>query len=162
MMLKKTDRQVYPNVYMPLSAIYNPYYTPEKADAMARMVLRAMPVLKRILGLETLNVKIRICPIKAKYTNGSYYWSTLTAWIDFRNSPRKVLEVLCHEMVHAQQYASGRLARSGVKHSLWDGQVFKSSPSTYAAYRALPWEAEAFERQAGLADLVEAEIGKVS
>lgn len=160
-MLKKTDRQVYPNVYMPLSAIYNPHYTPERADAIACMIVKAMPVLKRILGLQSFNVKVRVCPIKRKSVNGSYYYATQTAWVDFRRSPRKVLETLCHEMVHAQQYISGRLVRSNNKHSLWDGQMIKANPTSYAAYRALPWEAEAFERQAGLADLVEAEIGKV-
>lgn len=160
-MLKKTDRQVYPNVYMPLSAIYNPHYTPERADAIARMVQKALPVLKHILGLQSFNIKVRVCPIKRKNVNGIYYSTTSTAWVDFRRSPRGVLETLCHEMVHAQQYASGRLIRGSNSRSLWDGQMIKDNPISYTAYRALPWEAEAFERQAGLANLVEAEIGKV-
>lgn len=51
-MIKSTDRQVYPGVYMALSTIYNKHYKPEHSSAVAAMVDMAMPVLKRILSLE--------------------------------------------------------------------------------------------------------------
>jgi hypothetical protein len=156
--IKSTDRQVYPGVYMALSTIYNKHYKPEHSSAVASMVHKALPVLKCILGLAHVDINVRVCPIKDKYTNGRYYNGSRTVWIDARNSVDRSLAVLCHEMVHAQQYATGRLTSSG-NYSTWEGSIVaKTRPASYAAYRALPWEAEAFARQDKLAAIVAAEI----
>jgi 7-cyano-7-deazaguanine synthase in queuosine biosynthesis len=127
--IKSTDRQVYPRVYMALSTIYNKHYKPEHSSAVASMVHKALPVLKRILGLEHVDINVRVCPIKDKYTNGRYYNSTRTVWIDARNSVDRSLAVLCHEMVHAQQYATGRLTSSG-NYSTWQRLVRHRMPPT--------------------------------
>jgi len=65
-----------------------------------------------------------------------------------KNMPlRKVLETLCHEMVHVKQYARGELYESTVqgKHR-WQGTWLNKDPN----YWDQPWEIEAHGREAGL------------
>jgi len=65
-----------------------------------------------------------------------------------KNMPlRKVLETICHEMVHVKQYARGELYESTVqgKHR-WQGQWLNKDPN----YWDQPWEIEAHGREAGL------------
>lgn len=150
-----TDKTVAPWTTMSLSAIYT--HT-TRANAVAEMVVKALPVLKRMLNVPH-NVKVRIAPIKARNVNGRYYNSAKVAVIDCRLGARKALETLCHEMVHAEQYHTGRL--SGVGGNIWNGQLIRNRGTTYAAYRALPWEEEAFLRQAGLARQVLEELGEL-
>ena len=156
-MIKSTDRQVVPNVYMALSCIYNPKYNPEKALTVAGLVHQAMPVLYKILNVKP-GVKVRVGPIKSKTMNGRYYSHARTIDIDHRMPLDKIMQTLAHEMVHAEQYDQGRLAWNG-RVQFWHGTAHHSKATTYNAYRALPWEAEAFDRQAGLADQVWAELG---
>jgi len=62
-------------------------------------------------------------------------------------SLRKVLETVCHEMVHVKQYARGELyegARTS-KHR-WQGKWLDKDPD----YWDCPWEIEAAGREAGL------------
>jgi hypothetical protein len=68
------------------------------------------------------------------------------------------LEVLAHELVHAEQYMQGRLKKSWMKKKgwvhQWNGNVNTNRGSTYQAYRNQPWEMEAWSRQADLAEKV--------
>ena len=68
------------------------------------------------------------------------------------------LEVLAHELVHAEQYMQGRLKKSWMKKKgwvhQWNGHVNTNRGSTYQAYRNQPWEIEAWSRQAELAEKV--------
>lgn len=150
-----TDKTVAPWTTMSLSAIYT--HT-ARANAVAEMVVKALPVLKRMLNVPH-NVKVRIAPIKAKNVNGRYYNGAKVAVIDCRLGARKALETLCHEMIHAEQYHTGRL--SGVGGNIWNGQLITNRGTTYAAYRNLPWEEEAFARQADLARAVLEELGEI-
>lgn len=153
-----TDKNVAPWIVMSLSAIYTHGV---RAHAVAEMVTAALPVLKRMLNVPA-SVKVRIAPIKAKNVNGRYYNSHKTAVIDCRLGARKALEVLCHEMVHAEQYHTGRLVASPwSKGDLWNGQLITNRGTTYQAYRQLPWEEEAFLRQSGLARQVLEELGEI-
>lgn len=153
-----TDKTVAPWTTMSLSAIYS--HT-TRANAVAEMVVKALPVLKRMLNVPH-NVKVRIAPIKAKNVNGRYYNGAKVAVIDCRLGARKALETLCHEMVHAEQYHTGRLVASPwSKGDLWKGQLITNRGTTYAAYRNLPWEEEAFARQADLARAVLEELGEI-
>ena len=62
-------------------------------------------------------------------------------------SLRKVLETVCHEMVHVKQYARGELYESSriAKHR-WQGKWLHKDPD----YWDCPWEIEAAGREAGL------------
>lgn len=69
------------------------------------------------------------------------------------------ITVLAHEMVHAEQYHTGRLqdmwdSKTQSWLSVWEGNIIQDAqPDTnYEEYLKLPWEVEAFDRQG---DLVE-------
>ena len=58
-----------------------------------------------------------------------------------------VLRTLCHEMVHAQQFQTGRLKfKNG--YDIWEGNKWTESMSTartpHGVYRSAPWEVEAY------------------
>ena len=60
---------------------------------------------------------------------------------------RKVLETVCHEMVHAKQYARGELYESSrIGKMRWQGKYL----SNKVDYWDQPWEIEAAGREAGL------------
>lgn len=60
---------------------------------------------------------------------------------------RKLLETVCHEMVHVKQYARGELYESERQSKLrWQGQWVKKDID----YWDLPWEIEAHGRECGL------------
>jgi outer membrane protein assembly factor BamB len=148
--MASTDKQVAPHITMSLSAIY----THSKSSArIVEMVKIALPILRTLLHFDE-NVTIRVAPIKARNTNGRYYAGEKVAEIDCRLSVSKALEVLCHELVHAEQYYTGRLAWNG-RTQYWNGEASYNRGTTYNAYREQPWEQEAFDRQAKLAKKVQ-------
>lgn len=153
--IHSSDKRVCPGVWMSLSAIYQ---HDRQASAVADIVVKALPVLKRMMKIPA-DVTIRIAPIKARSTNGRYFSGERLAVIDCRLGWKKALEVLCHEMVHAEQYHTGRLANNGYAH-YWNGQLNTNRGTTYSAYRNQPWEEEAFGRQAALAAAVLEELGE--
>jgi len=60
---------------------------------------------------------------------------------------RKVLETVCHEMVHVKQYARGELYEgSRIPKHRWQGKWLDKDPD----YWDQPWEIEAAGREAGL------------
>ena len=60
---------------------------------------------------------------------------------------RKVLETVCHEMVHVKQYARGELYQgSRIAKHRWQGKWISNS----VEYWDQPWEIEAHGRETGL------------
>jgi hypothetical protein len=60
---------------------------------------------------------------------------------------RKLLETVCHEMVHVKQYARGELYEGQrVNKHRWQGKWIDKDPD----YWDQPWEIEAHGREAGL------------
>lgn len=59
------------------------------------------------------------------------------------------LAVLAHEMVHVQQYFSGRL-QDGETHCMWNGNKYDHFEADTEEYYFSPWEVEAFGLQVGL------------
>lgn len=157
--IHSTDKCIKPGIYMSLSAVYT---HKAKAVEVYHTVRRAMPVLKKIMNIDP-DVVIRIAPIKAKATNGRYWNGSKVAEIDCRLDWNKALEVLCHEMVHCEQYFTGRLQQvpssRGLVHK-WNGSVDFNKGSTYKAYRDQPWEQEAWSRQAQLCEQVMKALGE--
>ena len=152
-MIKDTDKMVTKGVYMSLSAIYSHTKT---AKVIALMVQRTLPEFRKQLDLPR-DVKFRIAPIKAKNTNGYYSVESKLATIDCRLGWAKALEVIAHELVHAEQYHTGKLKRTynqrkGWLHH-WYGTPGKKG-TTYQAYRDQPCEQEAWNRQLYLAETV--------
>lgn len=161
MSLYYTDRTVSPGVDMALSAIYNKKLA-DKAEVVRYVVEKAMPVLHKIMTIPSF-VRVRVAPIKARNINGRYINGENLCEIDCRLGWDQALETLCHEMVHAEQYFTGRLSSSFVRRKgyihTWNGSLDYNKGSTYRAYRQQPWEMEAFGRQKGLADRVNEILG---
>jgi hypothetical protein len=123
---------------------------------VALVVKRALPEFKNILKLPS-NVAFRVAPIKARKTNGYYDVENKLVTLDCRLEWDRALEVMAHELVHAEQYHTGKLKKrfmykKGWLH-YWNGTVGKKG-TTYNAYREQPWEQEAWSRQAALAERV--------
>lgn len=154
--MHSTDKYVAKDVVMSLSAIYNPRYKSRVAEVVV-VVKKALPVLRTLLSVSD-DVVVRVAPIKSKGVNGRYWDGSKTCEIDCRLPWDKALVVLCHEMVHAEQYHTRRLEQTGRAH-LWNGSLNTSQGSTYKSYREMPWEQEAYDRQAGLAQKVNEILG---
>ena len=124
-----------------------------KVEPLVSMVKKAVPEYRKLLNFG--KVTIRIAPLKG-IVRGRYWDSTSVVEIDSRLDPAIAIETLAHELVHAEQYHTGRLEQRKVNGKWmrsWQGEMIKMSKS-YEAYRALPWEAEAFGRQVELASAV--------
>jgi hypothetical protein len=151
--IKSTDKMVSKGIFMSASAIYTHTKT---AKVIALMIKRSLPEFRKQLDLPR-DVQFRVAPIKAKNTNGYYMVEGKLAVIDCRLGWAKALEVIAHELVHAEQYHTGKLKkkyiqRKGWLHH-WNGTPGKKG-TTYKAYRDQPWEQEAWNRQMYLAETV--------
>jgi hypothetical protein len=81
--------------------------------------------------------------------------------IDNRLKLSHALEVLAHELVHAEQYHQGRMDWNG-GWNYWMGTRWSTNQgTTYNAYRELPWEKEAWGRQEELAKEVDRALGGI-
>ena len=124
-----------------------------KVNELVSLVKRTLPEYRKLLDFG--EVSIRIAPLKGS-TTGRFWDSSKFVEIDSRLTPEKALETFAHELVHAEQYHTGKMNQTYVKGRWmrsWQGEVVRKG-STYAAYRATPWEVEAFGRQAELAETV--------
>lgn len=151
---RKQDQVIKPlseiaGIYGTLSAIYGAEYKAYTARHFP-IVINATRYLRTVLKIKGTE-KVIFKPIKGK-TTGLHYGNTGNIFVDMRQSTLKVVETIAHELIHAEQFNTGRLVRpGGVPFSLWEGNPYNSSPRTYEEYRALPWEKEAFERSPELA-----------
>lgn len=153
MVIRNTDILNY-NTRIAIS--YGAYYDPNKlarniGQQNARIASIAYNSLKTKLDLPE-NIWIRLAGIKSgriTRMTGRYWSSHSIAEVDYRQSPRSFLEILCHELIHADQYKTGRLSwkKEGKKFvNCWNGEP------VIIDYRNQPWEIEAYERQVILAD----------
>lgn len=134
-------------------------------------VKEALPFLEQEFPLVDFSrIEIVIRPLPAKNNTGMirYVWGKATIELDCRMATvARILDTLAHEITHAEQYQTGRLKWDTDPNSdepphfrprcwIWDqgGKIKAFGPSagsTYKAYRALPWEVEAFARGAEFA-----------
>ncbi len=134
----------------------------KRSDRNENLIETVLPVLTDMLDFDP-NVSIRIAGIKARNVRGTYNHTAKVATIDFRLRDMETLEVLCHELVHAEQYHQGRLQnvwddRKSCWRYSWSGQKTNKG-TTYRAYRKQPHEIEAFDRQGILAREVLKRLG---
>jgi hypothetical protein len=136
---------------------------PKRAERVQAIVEVAYPILKDMLDFDP-GISIRIAGLKAKNVRGTYNHQDKVATIDYRiMNDWTILEVLCHELVHAEQYHQGRLqniwdTRSSSWRFEWSGEKTNKG-TTYRAYRKQPHEIEAFSRQTSLAREVVVKMG---
>lgn len=126
-----------------------------KVTAIMDLVEYNEPLIRDMLDLpDVFYIKFRPLPPKL---NGKYVSSTKQAIISARLTPRSIMKTLFHELVHAEQYHTGKLKRELCMKrrqyvSLWDGKEFNfvNFRKNYDKYRSLPWEVEAFGRETEL------------
>lgn len=68
-------------------------------------------------------------------------------------SRQEAIKIICHELIHLQQYHSGRLI---IKNGMvtWQGTTEELDSWMQVSYIARPWEAEAFQEQGKLSEKV--------
>lgn len=130
----------------------------KRAQAIVEL---ALPILATMLSIPP-NIKIRLASMKGRFT-GRYSHFTNTVLVDYMRKDRSILETLAHELVHAEQYFTGRLVNVQLPHRRqwrfeWRGEL-TSKGSTYKSYRNQPHEVEAFERAPVLAAAVIKKLG---
>lgn len=155
MYIHVSDKHLGGNIYLSASCLLNKRYRAKALD-VATVVNRSINEFRQFLDFPK-DVTVRIAPIKGR-TNGRYNNHNKLVEIDCKLKWDKALEVLAHELVHAEQYHQKRLKKEyitgrGWMHS-WQGELNKNRGSTYQAYRNQPWEQEAWGRQAELAEAV--------
>lgn len=155
-MRSATDVKISDKVFL-ARQLYNSYAKTHYVSYLGPTIVKAVEILSRVLDVPE-DFKVRICNIKSRNTNGRYYGHLGVAEVEPRFHVKDMISTLAHEMVHAEQYHQGRLAFDGYA-KVWKGEVSKNKGSTYARYRAQPWEVEAFGRQAELAEIVCKELG---
>lgn len=115
----------------------------ELAESLAYFCVQKLMPKKK-----TLDVTITLG--KLDEVLGWCLWETATEFsvdIEKKQSLRRLLETVAHEMVHVKQYATGELYESTAqgKHR-WQGKWLKKDPEYYDR----PWEIEAHGREVGL------------
>jgi hypothetical protein len=122
---------------------------------IAETIEKAIPHFHELLSLPD-DITYRVCGLKGnKY--GCYWGMEKVVEIDQKvHGAFEAVEILAHELVHAEQWHTGKLdmvISHGRWKNVWEGRQW-SNGTTYAAYRARPWEVEAFDRQLALATQV--------
>lgn len=156
-MIKQTDKlvSIMPTIYVSQTVRFNKL----RADNAARIVKaieNTLPVFKQLLDIPN-DLKFRICTFKGNRTRGLYANDKKTVCIAPIAKWEQVMLTLAHELVHAEQFHTGKLShvklpRLGYRMA-WYGSV-GSKGTTHNAYLNQPWEKEAFDRQQELADKV--------
>ena len=154
--MKSSDRHLGGGLYI-AAAVLNSTRRNLGLD-VAHVVNRTIDTFKTYLNVpDNLRVRIASCP--SGYS-GRYIHALRTVELSYKLNWRQAMEVLAHEMVHAEQYHEGRLSHTfqrGKFHWLWHGQAYRNR-RVYAAYRQQPWEQEAFDRQTIITEWVMADL----
>ena len=160
-----SDKWVASNIYASGFAYYNKDLKPKTAFA-SMVVFKTLPEFRKLLNIPE-DIRFRIAPIKGR-AQGRYNSKDKVAVIDPRQDFYSLMNCIAHELVHAEQYHENRLVHTYVRGKgfmhMWYGDEVNNKGTTYRAYREQPWEIEAFERQAKLAekvnDILECEVTK--
>jgi hypothetical protein len=153
----QSDKQLTKHVRASYHTMYRSPGHRAAAKEAAVLIELALPHFRKLLDLPN-NLEVRLAGIKGR-AHGRYHVAEKMVEIDTIIIGRRMslLEVLAHELVHAEQYHQKRLqntlSSNGWIH-LWNGERDSNKGSTYAAYRKQPWEIEAFGRQQQLAAAV--------
>lgn len=150
--------QLYPRVYATRSALYGDDKVATRA--IAERTDQALMALRKFMRLP-INLRVLLRPLRGN-TYGQFTMSQQLIEMDVRRpSWRQYYTDLCHECVHAEQYARGEYDleynRNKQKWMFrWGKEYHPVDPavnvnSDYDAYLQQPWELEAFRRENELA-----------
>lgn len=161
-MVKLSDRLLQDNVYLAYSIIANKRKR-NNTRVIATLVLKALPVFKELMNLPD-DLTVRLATIKSKTIRARYYSKFKMVELDISSSWKAALTNLAHELVHAEQYHTGKLELVwSDKHRRWVhswmGEENCNFGTTYKSYRNQPWEKDAWGRQEALAQMVLDRLG---
>jgi hypothetical protein len=148
----KTDKHVTGDIWVSSNALNT---RPGNTRNIVNVIIQTLPAFKKLLNLG--DVKFRITKFKNKNMNGRYIRGSGLVEISPKLDIERALVVLAHELVHAEQYNTGRLRQEWTRQGwtmYWNNNQSFVKGSTYLAYRNLPWEKEAFGREKELAEKV--------
>jgi hypothetical protein len=154
--IKNSDIIVNKNVLVAASAWYCTLPGRAKqARRMVKLVINALPIFRKFLKLPN-NIVIRVCPIKSKNKQGQYVSEEKLVEIEYRNrKDYSFISTLAHELIHAEQYHTGKLSYSYKKRlHQWEGKDVNNKGTTYFRYVNQPWERQAFDCQEAFAVVV--------
>lgn len=119
--------------------LYRDYIRPERLDVF----MKAITAARCELGLDTEKTRIVFKPIRISKGSPSGVWfdGVFTAIIDPRHSLAGVVNIIGHELMHAQQYVQGRLIYNSGSLPVYNGAVYHAK---IGEYETLPWEVEAY------------------
>jgi hypothetical protein len=102
--------------------------------------------------------RVRIRPIKGRVLGNCNKYGTIE--LDpRRKSFADMIITYCHELIHNEQFNTGRLVwDKGMRQ--WMGDTVNNKGTTYKAYRKQPWEIEAFDNQKLKAQRILKEMNK--
>jgi hypothetical protein len=158
--IHQSDKHIGGEIYLSASSYLNKRYLSDTLT-VAMVVNRSIDIFRNYLDFSK-DVKVRIAPLRGRDEGRCSERGVIE--LDCRLSWSKALEVLAHELVHAEQYHQGRLKHrmsKGRWMHYWMGSRSFGKGTTYRAYRKQPWEIEAWGRQAELAEKVCVELEKL-
>lgn len=147
----QTDKWLAPHLVVSASSMYRSF-----KDETTLFLEEVTPFLQEIRALfPTLKREptVRVCHIR--WNTGMFYgaWDPPVLMIDARLKLAEAIETLIHEYVHAEQWDRGDIVFHGGEIH-WKQSIMIQDAVAHArsedAYKALPWEQEAYERAAML------------
>ena len=120
------------------------YYNPKEMKRV-RAILPYIKVLKKIARVKS-NPVIRFSYIRGLNEGFCTQESEIEICLKKVKTKKDLVTVLAHELIHCQQFQSGRLIYSKGK-EYWLGKEYKMPNQTYASYLECPWEKEAYGLQ---------------
>lgn len=97
------------------------------------------------------NVIFKLRPIRGRFTGLAFSKRNLIE-LDVRHCSlfdplylEKILDLICHELVHSEQYNQNRLDFPNTRCALYESKLYKVT-SSYSNYYNSPWEVEARTR----------------
>lgn len=98
-------------------------------------------------------ISVEFAPL-SRLLNGRYFSHRRAVALNAKLTPKAMMQTFMHELVHAEQYKTGRLRRELCVRkrkyvSYWNNLEVDSADfrKNYDKYRGLPWEMEAFGRE---------------
>lgn len=149
MKTNQTTIHIAGDLYATTAAKYGPQYREHTARHTTN-VIKLLQYLHTRLNTSGKE-KIVFKPIRGR-VNGCYLLGQQTIFLDPRYSTRNVTVALTHELIHAEQYHTGKLGAYSKNYVMWHGKPFDIRNFGSMGYYASPWEQEAYSRQNDLAD----------
>ena len=133
------------------SQVYN---KPEWLEKVIKLV-DFIEVCEKALRLKP--VEVRFASLKEKLAEGFSFEGGRHIEIDIKLDVPIIKEAIAHEMIHCQQFQTGKVKFSMKYGVYWKGEIYKPPEHLrgMAAYRAEPHEKEAFANDRKLVKFVD-------